>query len=36
MARDAADGKDAALQDAHGMCVYFTRISLQQRRTSAR
>ncbi len=27
MARDAADGKDAALQDAHGMCVYFTKLA---------
>ena len=27
MAKDAADGKDAALQDAHGMCVYFTKLA---------
>ena len=30
MAKDAADGKDAALQDAHGMCVYFHEARLQQ------
>ena len=27
MAKDAADGRDAALQDAHGMCVYFTKLA---------